>query len=381
MGADETRNALVNVGRHAAHDRPRQRARRRHVPPHVLDRGRRALRRGHVQRGHVRRGPEAGPPVPPHEVRVREARARARQGAVARLPAVAGDRRLADRRDGQDRRPVLLLQAHPEGPAHAAGVVPADLAGVGLDEHRPGRLRRRDRRPHRPQGRPRRPGLPRRGPQGPARRRGPEHVRGGRPRAQGRDADRPPRDPEPAQGRAQLRAQAAGAQADPRERAGRPRDPGRGRRLHRALVPLRRPRHPARAARHRHRDPAAADVRDEDLGLLGAHARSRSLQGPLLRGRGQRQDGRDHGRVERHRPRGGAEDRRRGRHPDPRRAHQGEARRGQGRDRGRGRHRVRRALRPQRLRRDRRSSSRRCWPTTRASTCSSTTRDARSGAP
>ena len=76
----------------------------------------------------------------------------------------------------------------------AAGVVPADLARVGLDEHRPGRLRRRDGRPHRPQAGARRPGLPRRGPQGPARRRGAEHVRRGRPRAQGRDAHRPPRD-------------------------------------------------------------------------------------------------------------------------------------------------------------------------------------------
>ena len=35
-------------------------------------------------------------------------------------------RRQPQRRDGQDRRAVLLLQGHPEGPAHAAGVVPAD---------------------------------------------------------------------------------------------------------------------------------------------------------------------------------------------------------------------------------------------------------------
>ena len=48
------------------------------------------------------------------------------------------------------------------------------------------------------------------------------------------------------------------------------------------------------------------------------------------------------GASSRHRPRRRAEDRRRGRHPDPRRPHQGEARRGQGRDRGRGRHRLRR---------------------------------------
>ena len=45
-----------------------------------------------------------------------------------------------------------------------------------------------------------------------------------------------PRAAEPAQGRAQLRAEAAGAQADPRQCPGRPRDSGRGRRLHRALA-------------------------------------------------------------------------------------------------------------------------------------------------
>ena len=187
---------------------------------------------------------------------------------VYRPSIVIGDS--PDRRDGQDRRPVLLLQADPEGPAHAAGVVPADLARVGLDEHRPGRLRRRRRRPHRAQRGPRRPGLPHRRPQGPARRRGAEHVRRGRPRAQGRDADRQPRDAEPAQGRDQLRAQAAGAQADPRADAGRPRDPGRGRRVHRAHLPLRRARHPARAARHGHHAPAAHGLRRRSSGTTGS---------------------------------------------------------------------------------------------------------------
>ena len=103
-------------------------------------------------------------------------------------------RQLQDRRDGQGRRAVLLLQADPEDPAHAAGVVPADQPRVGLDQHRAGRLRRRRGRPHRPPARPRRPDLPRRRPQGPARRRRPEHLRRGRPRAQGGDADRPARD-------------------------------------------------------------------------------------------------------------------------------------------------------------------------------------------
>ena len=70
---------------------------------------------------------------------------------VYRPSVVVGDSRTGemDKIDG----PVLLLQADPEGPARAAGVVPADLARVGLDEHRPGRLRRRGRRPHRPPAR------------------------------------------------------------------------------------------------------------------------------------------------------------------------------------------------------------------------------------
>ena len=90
-----------------------------------------------------------------------------------------------------------------------------------------------------------------------------------------------------------------------------------------------------------HRAAAARQLRRQAVGLLGAQPRPGPVQGPLVRGRGQRQDGGHHRRVERHRPRRGDEDRRRRRHPAARRAHAGEARRGQGRDRGRGRHRVR----------------------------------------
>ena len=129
--------------RHQERDRPRERARGRALPPHVVDRGRRRLRRRHVQRGHVRRGSAADPPVSPHEVRVREARPQERQQPVARLPPITRRRRQPHRPDGQDRRAVLLLQADPEGPQDAAAVVPADLDRVGLDQHRPGRLRRR----------------------------------------------------------------------------------------------------------------------------------------------------------------------------------------------------------------------------------------------
>ena len=272
---------------------------------------------------------------------------------VYRPSLVIGDSRTGemDKIDG----PYYFFKLIQKVRHDAAGVVPADLARVGLDEHRPGRLRRRGRRPHRPQAGPRRPGLPRRRPQGPARRRGPEHVRGGRPRAQGRDADRQARDrrtcPRASLSFAlklpalkQIRANVLADLGIPDEVVD-----------YIALtLPLRRARHAARAARHRASScRRCASYATKIWDYWERHARPGPLQGPLLRGRGQRQDGRDHGRVERHRPRGGAEDRGRGRDPDPRRAHQGEARRGQGRDRGRGRHRLRRALRPQRLRRDR----------------------------
>ena len=97
---------------------------------------------------------------------------------MARLPPGDRRRQLADRRDGQDRRPLLLLQGDPEGPPRAAGVVPAgrrssvgwtnivpvDYVAAAIDHiaHQDG---------------PRRPGLPPRRPQGAARRRRAEHVR------------------------------------------------------------------------------------------------------------------------------------------------------------------------------------------------------------
>ena len=61
---------------------------------------------------------------------------------MARLPARDRRRRLRDRRDGQGRRPVLLLQADPPDPQRGPAV-DADARGRGpRDQHRPGRLRR-----------------------------------------------------------------------------------------------------------------------------------------------------------------------------------------------------------------------------------------------
>ena len=61
---------------------------------------------------------------------------------VAHLPAGHRRGRLADRRDGQDRRPLLLLQTDPEAARHAAVLDPDDRPRRRADQHRAGRLRR-----------------------------------------------------------------------------------------------------------------------------------------------------------------------------------------------------------------------------------------------
>ena len=69
-------------------------------------------------------------------------------------------RPLRDRRDGQGRRAVLLLQAAPARAQPAAAVGAGRRHRGARDQHRPGRLRRQGDGPHRARGRPRRQGLP-----------------------------------------------------------------------------------------------------------------------------------------------------------------------------------------------------------------------------
>ena len=190
-------------------------------------------------------------PVPPDQVRGREARPPAGQGPVARLPPGDRRRRLADRRDGQDRRPLLLLQGDPEGPPRAAGVVPARRARGRQDEHRPGRLRRRRDGPHRARGRARRPGLPPRQPEDAEGRRRHEHVRERRPRPAHGHAGRQADDRHAPEGRPVLRDEAAGAEGHPALGAGRHRRPRRGARVRLAGPELRRPRHASARSRAR----------------------------------------------------------------------------------------------------------------------------------
>ena len=100
------------------------------------------------------------------------------------------------------------------------------------------------------------------------------------------------------------------------------------------------------------------------MGLLGAPPRPRPVQGPLVRGRGQRQDRAHHRRLERHRPRGRAQDRRGGRHPaarGPRQEKLEEAKDEIERGRRDRLHLLRRPVRYDAID----ASSSRSWPTTR----------------
>ena len=233
--------------RHPARRRPRQRARRGPLPPRLLDRGRGRVR-GHFTEDSFDEGQKLTHPY--HRTKY-EAEKLVRQGvgAVARVPALGRRRQLQDRRDGQDRRALLLLQGDPEGPPHAAGVVPARRHRGRQDEHRPVDYvaAAMDHIAHLP-------GLDGQAfhlvdPKMRSARRGHQHLRPGRPRAADGHARRQEDDRHAAEGRAVLRHEAAGAQGHPRARcsptsASRTRSSSTS-----ALKPtLRRARHQARAA-------------------------------------------------------------------------------------------------------------------------------------
>ena len=105
---------------------------------------------------------------------------------------------------------------------------------------------------------------------------------------------------------------------------------------HMALVPRFDGRDAQRALRGLgDRGPGARDLLGQAVGLLGAQPRPRPVQGPLVRRRGQRAHGADHGRVVGDRPRRRDQGRGRGRDPAARRAHRREARGGARGDRAR----------------------------------------------
>ncbi len=139
--------------RYAACAGPRGRVEGRRVPPHQLDRrGRPVSRR--VPRRHVRRGRRPGRPLPAYQARLRRPGAPRNPAEVAHLPAGYGRGSLADRRDGQDRRSVLLLHVSQEAAADAAAVDADARPGRWAHQHRAGRLRGRRDGPHRAQAAP-----------------------------------------------------------------------------------------------------------------------------------------------------------------------------------------------------------------------------------
>ena len=165
-------------------------------------------------------------------------------GSLARLPPRHRRRQLADGRDGQDRRPVLLLQDHSAPAFRAAAVGAGDRARRRQDQHRAGRLRRRrDGLPRARRG-PRRQDLPPDRPRPEVGGPGDQQLRPRRARARVRAADRPADDQCRAQGRAQHGAVAAAGAAHLRTGAGRPRHPALDALLHRLPDRLRLPRRP-----------------------------------------------------------------------------------------------------------------------------------------
>ena len=150
MTADAESQRVANVEGTREAVEARERARRRPPPHGQLDRGGGPLQ-GHLHRGDVRRGPRRRePPLLPDQARVRGRRARRGRGAVAHLPPRHRRRPLRDRRDGQGRRALLLLQAAPARPQPAAAVDARGRDRGAGDQHRPGRLRRQGDGPHRP---------------------------------------------------------------------------------------------------------------------------------------------------------------------------------------------------------------------------------------
>ena len=155
LGHDRPRGALRgDLRHHRRRGRAAGRQRRRHPRRHragaaagrhaasrVVDRGGGRLRR-RVHRGRLRRRPAAADAVPPDEVRSRVAGALGARTALPRLPPRRSGGRLPHRRDGQDRRPVLLLRRAGQV-GGVAEVHPDPAARHRPHQHRPGRLRRR----------------------------------------------------------------------------------------------------------------------------------------------------------------------------------------------------------------------------------------------
>ena len=231
------------------------------------------------------------------------------RGALARVSPGGRRRRLAHRRDGQDRRPVLLLQADPAAAPLAAGMGAARRSRARRHEHRAGRLRRRRDRPHRAPARPRRAGLPPHQPALAALGRG--HQRRSRaprtPRSSpcASTSDSPIALPEGAHLDADAPAGAAPMHA--RVILERLRHPRGGPRTHRARAASSTPATPSgRSPASEIAVPELSDYAPRALGLLGAPPRPGPVPRSLARGGHQRPHRPHHRRLQRDRPGGGA---------------------------------------------------------------------------
>ncbi len=103
---------------------------------------------GTFPRRHVRGGAPPRPSLFQDQARRRSvwcARRKTVPWRIYRPGIVVGD--FAHRRNGQDRRPLLLLQAHPETAQRSARLGSADRPRRRPDQRRAGRLRRRRARP------------------------------------------------------------------------------------------------------------------------------------------------------------------------------------------------------------------------------------------
>ena len=305
LSADAESQIAVNIEGTRARRRVRQGDRCRASSPRQLDRCRGPVR-GRLSRGHVRRGRRPRPSVLHDQAREREDRAQGIEAAVDGVSAGARRRRFADRRDGQDRRPVLLLQADPAHAPAAAAVDAGDRPRRRPHQHRAGRFRRRRARPHQPpEDRSRQALLPPRRPDRLPRRRRARHHRQGSACAED----------EPVRQRRAARLHPEGRQEGPDGAgAGAPHQgggaegprPARGHaHLHQLSDPLRLPRGARRAEGLGHRVPAPRRLRLAALGLLGAPPRPGAEDRPLAARHGRRQGGAGDRRLLGHRPGGG----------------------------------------------------------------------------
>ena len=168
-----------------------------------------------------------------------------------------------DRRDGQDRRALLLLHTDQDGPALPAGLVSAGRAGARVYQHRPGRLRRRrDGRDRTPAGAGR-PGVPPDQPEVPTLWRAAQHHCQGSPCAAALVAGRYAPAGRAPEGRVLDADGAAAGTQYPCRVARRRRHSRGGPRIRRADRPLRRPRCRARAGRQRDLGPPVETYADK----------------------------------------------------------------------------------------------------------------------